>query len=255
VRAITTGRPVDSVGLSADGRRVMAASRVGLIEVWSARTGERLCFVQSEQLNGGAPACLSADGRLALAGCYDNAVRLWDLDRARCVRTLAGHSERPQAAWLSPDGRVGVSADTDWLLLWDLDEGRCRSRIRHARYRPQAVCLSPDGRLLLSAGQHVLQPVELWDAAAGHRARGLAEHPDTVTTARFSPDSRFVVSGGADGTVRVSDVRSGACAGVLHGHRDKVRDMALTPDGRYALSGSWDGTMRLWELDWELAVP
>jgi WD40 repeat protein len=228
--------------------------------VWSADTGERLLSVRDgKPTNGAISACLSADGRLVLVGCLTNAVTLWDLadHPGRCLRTLEGHRARPQAVWLSPDGRLGVSVASDSLRLWDLDSGRCLRVIAHGQpSRMTSVCLSPDGRFVLSAGGLTTggQPMRLWDAATGDLVRAFEEQPSNAVAARFSPDGRFAVSGSWDGAVRVWDVGGGRCLRVLHGHQADVRDIALTPDGRYALSGSSDGTMRLWELDWELAV-
>jgi WD40 repeat protein/serine/threonine protein kinase len=262
LRAITTNSMVDSVQLSADGRLVMSASDYGMIGgtwssdgtigVWSADTGERLCFLDREQTGGAKSACLNADGRLALAGCRDNTVRLWDLDNGSCLRTLTGHRDRPHAVWLSPDGRHSVSADSHSLRLWDTGSGRCLRVIAHGHPSGVSVCLSGDGRLVLSTGYHD-QPMRLWDAATGDLVRAFGEHGN-ANRARFSPDGRFAVSGGWDGAIRVWDVGSGRCLRVFDGHQGTVSDIALTPDGRYVLSGSSDGTMRLWELDWELAV-
>lgn len=190
-------------------------------------------------------ACLSADGRLALVGCFGNAVRLWDLDHGRCLLTLAGrHRETPQTVWLSPDGRLGLSADTDWLWLWDLERGRARGRVRHRHGRLHSLCLSADGRLMLSAGWFD-PPVKVWNAETCALVRAFEGDPDLVRAARFSPDGRFVVAGCTDGTIRVWEIGSGSCVRVLDGHQAAVQDIALTRDGFVALSGSEDGTMRL----------
>src|SRR5262249_2923941 len=71
-------------------------------------------------------ACL-ADGRRALSGGFDKAVRLWDLATGRELRRLDGHPGFVLAVAVSPDGRralagLGFNPGRDYgLRLWDLE--------------------------------------------------------------------------------------------------------------------------------------
>ncbi|MBW2246665.1 MAG: peptidoglycan-binding protein [Deltaproteobacteria bacterium] len=68
---------------------------------------------------------LSSDGRFALSGGSDHALKLWDVATARIIRTFQGHSDSVNAAAFSPDGRYIVSGSSDnTLKLWDLTTGR-----------------------------------------------------------------------------------------------------------------------------------
>ena len=73
-------------------------------------------------------------------------------------------------------------------------------------------------------------------------------HEGWVTTVAFSPDGSRIVSGGADGTIRMWAVNTGATLGeILRGHEDSVRSVAFSPDGSRIVSGGDDGTLRLWD--------
>nr|WP_240484264.1 WD40 repeat domain-containing protein [Pseudarthrobacter sulfonivorans] len=64
----------------------------------------------------------------------------------------------------------------------------------------------------------------------------------------FSPDGGRVVSGSADGRVRLWDAGTALPAGdPMTGHRGAVSSVAFSPDGRRIASGGADGTVRLWD--------
>jgi len=77
----------------------------------------------------------------------------------------------------------------------------------------------------------------------------LEGHQGKVTRLAVTPDSRQILSGGGDGTVRLWVVSSGGCAKVFEGHKSDVTGLAILPSGRQALSGGLDGTLRLWDME------
>jgi len=65
----------------------------------------------------------------------------------------------------------------------------------------------------------------------------------------FSPDGKRALTGAADKTVRLWDVKTGRCLRVFEGHTNEVWSVAWSADQRRALSGSQDTTMRLWDVE------
>src|SRR5262249_41599266 len=61
----------------------------------------------------------------------------------------------------------------------------------------------------------------------------------------FSPDGRYLVTGGLEGAVRVWDARNGQKVQLLGTHNLEVRGLVFSPDGRHLASGSGDGTVKL----------
>jgi WD40 repeat protein len=77
--------------------------------------------------------------------------------------------------------------------------------------------------------------------------RILTGHPGWVTSASFSPDSKRIVSGSLDETVRIWDASSGHCVLTLEGHTECVTSVSFSPDGARIVSGSSDKTVRVWQ--------
>ena len=75
----------------------------------------------------------------------------------------------------------------------------------------------------------------------------LEGHSHYVSSVAFSPDSKQVVSGSGDNTVRLWDAATGAALQTLEGHSESVSSVAFSPDGKQVVSGSGDKTVRLWD--------
>jgi WD40 repeat protein len=76
-------------------------------------------------------------------------------------------------------------------------------------------------------------------------------HNGFITIIAFSPDGRWLASGGADRTVKIWSVESGHERRTLMGHTDRIAALAFSPDGQLLASGSFDAKVKLWRVgDW-----
>ncbi|WAR10900.1 PKWA-like protein [Mya arenaria] len=77
---------------------------------------------------------------------------------------------------------------------------------------------------------------------------GAHAHTREVKSVTLSDDGRYLVSGSADGTLKVWDMHTERPIHTLQGHTDEVWCTALSSDNEIAVSGSADGTIRLWHV-------
>ncbi|KAB8335546.1 hypothetical protein SD80_004360 [Scytonema tolypothrichoides VB-61278] len=76
----------------------------------------------------------------------------------------------------------------------------------------------------------------------------LEGYTDSVTSVSFSPNGQIVVSGTADGTIKLWS-RDGREIKTFKAHDKKIISISFSPDSQKFVSGSEDNTPKLWSLD------
>jgi WD40 repeat protein len=126
-----------------------------------------------------------------------------------------------------------------------------------AEHAAKAACVafSPDGRRLVVGGDNP-GVMSLWDVETGKLLWRITRHKHVVTSIKFVPDGRTIVTGSQDRTVGFWAADTGEMNRLLTVDKD-VYSVALSPDGKALAIGSAGRVMRLLEpqaSDSKLAV-
>lgn len=157
-----------------------------------------------------------------------------------------GLNNLTRALALAPDrSRAVISRGTE-THVWTVAERHARPQGSLAGARGVvAAVFSRDGDLLLTGDRH--GAVSLWRTADFERLHTFTAHTGEVLALTFSDDGARAVSGGADSTARLLDLKTGTQGAALDGHEERVQAVAFLHET--IVTGAADGAVRFFSAD------
>jgi WD40 repeat protein/tRNA A-37 threonylcarbamoyl transferase component Bud32 len=257
---------VDHVAFSANGRRLVAAGRDGLVEAWDPITGleEGTFMAHPEVLSALA---ISPDGKTVATAAEWNfgrngALKIWELATGKLLHELKGFTEGINALAITRDGKTLVSGGGKTrqgeIILWDLATGRRRKSWTGIKGRVMGIRLSPDGVRMATRSFGHGDDVVIWHIETGRQLAALTGH-GVVEGIDYSPDGRYLAVGHGSlinrrGEIHVWDLVTLRPIRIMRGHNQVITTVRFTLDGRSLVSAAWDKTVKVWDLANSLEV-
>jgi cytochrome c len=195
--------PVAGLAVSPDGKLLASASWDGTVRMSPLGDGAaRILEGHQQNVNGVA---FAPDGRTLVSAGYDATVRIWPLDAAAppIVTVLPAPLN---AAAVASDGEV-VTAGADGKVYFLATTGRLRGSVDADDAPIIALAISPDGAAVAAAS--IRGTVTVISRAERRGARTLSGPGLPAWSLAFLPDSRTLLTGGADGAIRRWNAASG----------------------------------------------
>jgi WD40 repeat protein len=251
---------VIAVACSPDGRLVatgtggpFSAGRGGPnVELWDRETGHRRLTLRGTEHRIWSLA-FSPDGTKLAVGGTNPQLEVRDANTGKVL--WAKHEPQlPQAMSVafSPDGRslavgfgVYSGAGVHPAKIYEVATGQETDTLPGPKGGVNDLAYHRDGRRLAVAGSGV---VEVWDVRAHRKVHELRGHTHWVYGVAFSPDGKWLATGGWDRTIKLWDAATGVERLTILGHEGFVLDLAFSPDGHSLVSTSEDRSVRLWEV-------
>jgi U3 small nucleolar RNA-associated protein 13 len=204
-----------------------------------------------------ATAVVGAHGWL-LSGSKDRTLKLWQLSsllsqlqsprpagwadrtdklltgpalRPRTGAAIVAHDKDINSISVAPNDRLAATGSQDKTIkLWSLPELTLVATLRGHKRGVWNVCFSPTDQVLASASGD--RTVRLWavTAAAGFAClRSFEGHDASALNVRFLRRGTQLLSTGADGLVKLWNVRSGEIMNTFDAHTQKIWSLAVRP--------------------------
>src|SRR4051794_14282822 len=187
--------PIAALAVSPDGATLASASWDHTLRLWPLAGGAaRVLEGHTQNVNGVA---FAPDGRTLVSVSYDQSARIWPLVGAAPI--TAALPCPLNAVAVGRDGRIAIGG-ADGRLYFLNGDGTRNGEVAAGPRPVISLAISPDGALLAAAS--IGGSVAVIDRKTRELARTLVGPGLPVWSVAFLPDSRTVLTGGADNIIR-----------------------------------------------------
>lgn len=198
------------------------------IQILDSKTGMRLKTLE-ENNNFIFSLAISSNGKYIISGngYYDEynylrgMIRIWDIKRGTCLKTLE-NNESINSIAISSNGKYIVSGSCDNLIkIWKFSTGECLNTLEGHKDSIHSIVISLDEKYIVSGSAD--NTIKIWDFKMAVCLKTLEEHEDSVNSIAITPDGKYIVSGSGSGyfsgdnTIKIWDTQTGKCLKTLEG--------------------------------------
>jgi WD40 repeat protein len=277
---------INAVAISADGSMLATASVDGTVKIWNYSDGKESQVFKGPTNVGATTVAFNNDGTLVATGWADGGIRLWNPKDGKSVKEFGkAHPGGVGCVAFSPDGSLFASAGSDKSVkLWSVKDAKELKNLGAHKKSAYSVAFSTAGTELASCGEDGV--IKIWDVKGlteiksmmvdlpksevkidpkkedpkdkavkdkkGKKDMGKVDPSplvDAFTVVAFSPDGKYVLSGGHDRYLRYWSLEDGKETKKIGPTPDWIFGLAISKDGKNVATAGYGGSLRVYEID------
>lgn len=226
---------------SSSGRMIGSADADGIVKVWTHHPDIQTCATVMSKSPLLALEWAPKPDRLLLLGTGNGKVRCYDTENKKTICDVSTESQYPRIVSLScsPTGSAFVCS-----AAASKKSGTSALRLSQSKFSEMSSML---GSSTTNSSGGVLQ---CWDMKAMKVERQLRLEPvaTCINCTAFNHNGTLCISGGADGMIRLFDMRSFDCLNGWQAHEGEVCSMQFSADETTVYSMGTDGKFFQWSV-------
>ena len=174
------------------------------------------------------------------------------IDKVQTV-VQTGHYEPVTAIAFTTDGNYLLSASRDLTVkLWEIETQRELRTFTGPEYYVKRIGIDPKGGRMLTISMD--KKVWFWNLKTGAMLKILEDSVDIITNAIFTPDGKYIITGGEKLTGAVWDATTYDLvarlngAGLGCGRGQCYVDLQTTKDGKWLIAGVQNYQVEYWNM-------
>ena len=227
-------------------RRIAASNSNGSIEIIDPITHKLLFTLTGHKDGNNIWGLIELNNGNLVSGSGDKSIKIWDLEKKSCLKTLIGHSGYVLSLLDHSSGKLISGGGFNDLTsrVWDVVSGECTNILKYdGRIRDMKEL--PNGEVL-SICQSKSISLRIWDPQTGHIIRDITSRYPWTAGCRVNESTLFL--GGEAGWVEEFNLNSLQFGKKFKLHDGWVRQLFKVSD-TFLISASKDNKVKMFNMD------
>jgi cilia- and flagella-associated protein 52 len=190
-----------AVALTRNGKILVSGGIEGQVRVWKIEPEKQsLMGVLKEHFGPISTVEINKFDTEIISASSDGSCIIWDLLRLSRKHVLFANTQFTAARYFPTGVQVLTSGTDRTISYWEVYDGSLVREKEGSKFGPiNCLALDTAGNFFVSAGSDCI--VKLWNYQEGEIVAQGIGHAGAVTACKYSPDRKFLVTGGTDGAI------------------------------------------------------
>lgn len=233
------------------GTIVASSDKNGTIALYDYQAKKLITLIQAHE--DAIPAlCFDRTGTKIYSGSRDNSIKVWSVPEGKLESVITGINGNVLSIRITDDNTtlvIGTSAISKGLTFIDLNSD---TKSVKESANVQKLDVSPDGRYVATA--NLVKYISLWEVNAGILKSKLEGHDKNVNCVVFSPDSKQLISGSNDKSIKIWNMEGQNILYNIEGEKNIV-GLALSPNGKFLAVMDEKPLLSIWDVSMAIDGP